>query len=135
MHKKKLPGHIEKLNTGVWIRRDVINLFCNSNEFVNSVLPNYINKIKREQQNAEGIPGLASVDKLKTVGDLNANGKIDADDARICLTIIAKIGAGAYKVDDTVKKYADMDGDGRITPYDACLILQKYARRMAGYTD
>ncbi|HJJ06982.1 MAG TPA: dockerin type I domain-containing protein [Clostridiaceae bacterium] len=81
------------------------------------------------------MPGLASVDKLKTVGDLNANGKIDADDARICLTIIAKIGAGAYKVDDTVKKYADMDGDGRITPYDACLILQKYARRMAGYTD
>jgi hypothetical protein len=51
------------------------------------------------------------------------------------LTIVAKIGAGAYKVDDTVKKYADMDGDGRITPYDVCLILQKYARIMAGYTD
>lgn len=78
----------------------------------------------------EYIENLASEDKLKTVGDLNANGNIDIQDASICSEILAKMNVG-YKFDDYVIKYADMNGDGKVTISDVSMILLTYARRAA----
>lgn len=126
--QKEIQGHINKLNNGTWNRKDFINMLCNSDEFVKSKLPNYISKVKKAN---DPISGLASKDKLKTVGDLNADGEITVNDASICLGIIAKLGAG-YKVDDYVIKYADINKDGKVTSVDAYMILLYYAKKCAG---
>ena len=129
--EKEMKNYITRLNNGTWNKKDLINVICNSDEFVKNKLPNYINKIKKEQQaNNDPTKNLASKDKLKTVGDLNANGKIDSEDALICLGISAKINAG-YKIDNYVIKYADMDGDGKVTTTDAYNILLAYAKNSA----
>ena len=60
----------------------------------------------------------------------NSDGKLDSNDARICLQLSANSLAG-YPIDATVKKYADLNGDGKITSTDACIILQKYAYSLA----
>lgn len=82
------------------------------------------------QKTYTNIAGLASPEKLRIVGDLNADGKLDSNDARICLQLSANSLAG-YPIDATVKKYADLNGDGKITSTDACIILQKYAYNLA----
>lgn len=124
--ENEMKNHIMRLNNGTWDRKDFINMICNSTEFVNTRLPNYISKTKKS--NSDPTKNLASKDKLKTVGDLNANGKIDLEDARICLGIASKISVGYKFSDNYFVKYADMDGDGRITSYDAYNILVIYSK-------
>lgn len=79
--------------------------------------------------NSGKVAGLASPDKLKIVGDLNADGKVNSNDAVICLSLSANILAG-YKFDSRVLKCADVNGDGKVTSTDACAILQKYAQSL-----
>ncbi len=124
--ENEMKGHIMRLNNGTWDRKDFINMICNSKEFVNTRLPNYISKAK--ESNSDPTKELASKDKLKTVGDLNADGKIDIKDASICLGITSRISAGYKFSDNYFVKYADMDGDGKVTSYDAYKILIIYSK-------
>lgn len=112
------------------IANDSTNL--NPQDYIGSAPATVENKTtqKTTKKTYTTIAGLASSEKLKIVGDLNADGKLDSNDARICLQLSANEIAG-YPIDSTVKKYADINGDGKITGTDACIILQKYAQAIA----
>ena len=112
------------------IANDSTNL--NPQDYIGSAPATVENKTtqKTTKKTYTTIAGLASSEKLKIVGDLNADGKLDSNDARICLQLSANSLAG-YPIDATVKKYADLNGDGKITSTDACIILQKYAYSLA----
>ncbi|MBQ6864150.1 MAG: hypothetical protein IJO14_07930 [Clostridia bacterium] len=57
------------------------------------------------------------------MGDVNADGKVTEEDARLIL----RAAAGLEKFTPLQKEAADMDGDGRITAEDARLALRKSA--------
>lgn len=65
------------------------------------------------------IKDLATPDKLKELGDLNANGIIDTADASIILRMVV-CGTSTCKY---AEKYADVDCDGQISTSDSCYIL------------
>lgn len=54
------------------------------------------------------------------IGDMNGNGKLDADDALLILKATAKIGT----LDSAMEKTADMNDDGKITADDALQVLK-----------
>lgn len=64
------------------------------------------------------------------VGDVNADGRIDATDAALTLRYYTLIMAYAVPADiphsDTIVKYGDMDGNGMVDGVDATLILRQY---------
>lgn len=62
-------------------------------------------------------------------GDIDANGKIDLDDAVAALTCYAKNAAG---IATTTPPEADVDGNGKVDLDDAVYILTYYARNAAG---
>ena len=56
-------------------------------------------------------------------GDVNKDGKVTADDARLIL----RAAAGMILFDDELKRLADVNGDGKITPEDARAVLRQSA--------
>ena len=56
-----------------------------------------------------------------TKGDINGDGKITSEDARLAL----RASVGAEKLTDRQKDAADMDNDGNVTAADSRLILRK----------
>lgn len=56
-------------------------------------------------------------------GDVNANGKIDASDARLIL----RFSAGLEKFSQTQQKNADVNGDGKVSAADARKVLRASA--------
>lgn len=65
----------------------------------------------------------------ETTGDIDANGKIDLDDAAAALTCYAKNAVG---IATTTPAEADVDGNGKVDLDDAAYILTYYARNAAG---
>ena len=61
-----------------------------------------------------------AVDKLKTPGDLNGDGKVLANDAALLLQHLY----GATKPDDINLTNADVNADGKVLANDAALLLQ-----------
>lgn len=73
------------------------------------------------------VPGPITVDTKYLLGDVNLDGKVQANDARYALRISAKLEP--YPDEDTTRfKNADVDGDGRITVMDARIILRVSAK-------
>ena len=66
----------------------------------------------------------ASKPKPIEKGDVNADGKVDAQDARKTLRASAKL----EKLTPEEEKRADVDGDGKVTAKDARKILRKSAK-------
>lgn len=60
---------------------------------------------------------MAQLEKTVTLGDVNLDGIIDAEDAGLVLRVVARL---EVPIDETM---ADVDGNGRITAVDAMLIL------------
>ncbi len=66
-------------------------------------------------------------------GDLNGNGKIEADDAQCALmAYVNKLADKANSMTDRQRRAADIDGDGEVTATDAQIILRYYVNRLAG---
>lgn len=66
-------------------------------------------------------------------GDIDANGRVDADDAYLALKEYATASVGgASTLDETQQKFADVSGDGNINADDAYLILVYYAQQSVG---
>ena len=57
-------------------------------------------------------------------GDTQANGKINASDARIILRIAARL----EQPDDVTKDAADVDSDGKVTSKEARIVLRFAAK-------
>lgn len=66
------------------------------------------------------------------VGDVNADGRVDATDAAITLRYYTLMMAYVDPVDipysDTIVKYGDMDGNGMVDGVDATRILRQYVQ-------
>lgn len=63
-----------------------------------------------------------SITAYHRVGDVNGDGKVEPEDAR--LTLRAAVGIIHYEDNPVTLRAADADKDGRITPADARLILR-----------
>lgn len=57
-------------------------------------------------------------------GDVNADGKVNAADARLAL----RIASGLEETDDELRKIGDMNGDNKLNAADARLILRKASK-------
>ncbi len=66
----------------------------------------------------------SSDDAQRLIGDINADGKITAADARLLLRYTAKLES----LDSETLKYSDANDDGKITAADARLILRVSAK-------
>lgn len=64
------------------------------------------------------------------MGDVNADGRIDATDAAITLRyytlMIAYVDPADIPYSDTIAKYGDVDGNGFVDGVDATQILRQY---------
>lgn len=145
----EMAVHVVRIDDGRWTREDYLAMLCNCNEFVNYRISVIISAEKANETSGNEIPeetpvdtpedtntdenstqiyGLAPADRLTVLGDLNADGHIDATDASICLQLAAYGTSGcSYAV-----KYADIDNDGRVSASDASYILQYAANVGAG---
>lgn len=118
--EEEMAGHIEKLDRGIWTRRDYLAMLCNCDEFANYKINPIIEKAKYNED-AYIVPE----DQLKMLGDLDGNGRISAIDASRCLALCNRKRQRekyAYAI-----KYADINNDGEVTSEDAMLILEYYA--------
>ena len=66
----------------------------------------------------------SSDDAQRLIGDINADGRITAADARLLLRYTAKLES----LDSETLKYSDANNDGKITAADARLILRVSAK-------
>jgi hypothetical protein len=73
------------------------------------------------QNSQDGGFNLEAAEIIK--GDVNGNGKVQANDALLAL----QIAAGVIEPDKTQSQAADMNGDGRVRTNDAIQILRKAA--------
>jgi len=105
---------VERLNRNSYTRFDLIYAVCSTSEFKDEILPQIILKEKNR------VPSLASEEKLTRLGDLNADGTVDSSDASICLQLCGAQEFIDYKY---AIKFADADGDGRVSASDAVKIL------------
>lgn len=64
-----------------------------------------------------------------TLGDVNDNGKIQANDALLVLRHVAKL----VTLDETAQLAADVNGNGKIQANDALLILRYVAKLITGF--
>lgn len=66
------------------------------------------------------------------VGDVNADGRVDATDAALTLRyytlMIAYVDPADIPYSDTIVKYGDMDGNGMVDGVDATRILRQYVQ-------
>ena len=112
----EMAAHVRRLDTGEWTREDFLNMICNCEEFTSRKY----SAIVYDEMNAT-IEGIAPESQLYKIGDLNADGQIDATDGSLCLILSASSIPSRYSY---ITKYADVDGDGRISVIDASYILQ-----------
>ena len=129
--EQEMAGHVNNMNTGKWLREDYITNLCNSVEFTQRKIYAIIAK---EKLAYKPVYGIASEDKLNTLGDLDADGCISAADATICLQLYSRFSTAGienspYKY---AIKYADVDGDGVVSATDASFILSYYASLSVG---
>lgn len=122
--EREMAGHLKNLTDGYWNRNDFIAMICNCSEFNSKIDDITIDEKIRQQI------GIALPSKLKTPGDLNADGTINSVDASICLRLYTR--SDLYSKINYVLPYADIDGDGYISSVDACWILKYYARLSVG---
>lgn len=127
--EQEMAGHVDKLNRGIWTRRDYLTMLCNCDEFTKYK----INTIIEREKNREEI-GIATEDKLKMLGDLDGDGRISAIDASMCLSLYSRLSASesarnkyAYAI-----KYADVNNDGQVNSIDASIMLEYYANLAVG---
>lgn len=72
------------------------------------------------------------------MGDVNADGRIDAIDATLTLcyytSMIAYIDPSDIPYSDTIIKYGDMNGDNMVDGVDATIILRQYTDSLSEST-
>lgn len=72
------------------------------------------------------------------MGDVNADGRIDATDAAITLRyytlMIAYVDPADIPYSDTIAKYGDVDGNGFVDGVDAARILRQYTKDLSEST-
>ena len=119
----EMAEDISKVDTGIWTREDYITSICNCDEFSQTKIYQIIKNEKKK------IPSLASKENLKTTGDLNGDGYIDALDACVCLSLYDYYmeTPESENIYLYALEYADMDNNGVITLNDASRILEIYA--------
>ena len=70
------------------------------------------------------------------LGDLNDDGKIDANDATLVLVNYSLLSTGEpIQITEDQQKAADVNGDGKIDASDATMILQYYSYLSTGDKD
>lgn len=123
----EISGHLNRLNNCRWNRQDFITMICNCNEFCTYDYDKIINSQKKieEESGVDYLP-IAEEGKLSMIGDLNADGCIDACDASTVLSLCAA-NENTWKKYSYAKKYADVNEDGKITAVDASYILSYYS--------
>ena len=128
----EISGHLSRLNTCRWNRQDFITMICNCNEFSKYRYNTIVTKEKQKQElaNVRILP-IAEEGKLSMVGDLNADGRIDASDASTVLALYAANDA-TLEYYSYARKYADVNEDGKITCVDATFILSYYSSLSVG---
>ncbi|SFX70016.1 dockerin type I domain-containing protein [Ruminococcus sp. XPD3002] len=77
--------------------------------------------------------GAAPTNTVTESGDLNSDGKIDANDATLVLVNYSLLSTGEkMQLTESQQKAADVNGDGKIDASDATLILQYYSYLSTG---
>ncbi|SFX76483.1 dockerin type I domain-containing protein, partial [Ruminococcus sp. XPD3002] len=77
--------------------------------------------------------GAAPEDNATESGDLNSDGKIDANDATLVLVNYSLLSTGEkMQLTESQQKAADVNGDGKIDSSDATTILQYYSYLSTG---
>lgn len=73
---------------------------------------------------------------VKTKGDPNGDGKINAIDASDILSVYAAVSVSkTRKLSDAEKSYCDVNSDGAVNAVDASYILSYYSYKQTGGTD
>lgn len=128
----EISGHLNRLNSCRWNRQDFNAMICNCKEFITYKFYPIVEEEKQKQElsNIECLP-IAEEGKLSMVGDLDADGYIDACDASTVLALCSANEATLNKY-AYAKKYADVNEDGKITAVDATYILSYYSNVAVG---
>lgn len=119
--EKEMSGHVNKLNTGIWNRRDYLAMLCNCKEFSE----NKIKIIIQDEKKINNKIYIASKENLKKLGDLDGDGYVSIFDATLCLALYSRFSTSNDALEEYgyAIKYADADGDGMVTSIDASHIL------------
>lgn len=128
-------GAFSKEDDGVSLRMNLYNTWGNNVTDVTSEPEGGLNGGDKLVVNFT-VSGLVKAEQPEaSYGDVDGNGKIDADDAYQVLKEYAATSVGGKStLDDTQKKNADVSGDGTINADDAYLILVYYAQKSVGGT-
>ncbi|MGN1403880.1 MAG: dockerin type I domain-containing protein [Ruminococcus sp.] len=126
-------GAFSKENDGVSLRMNLYNVWGNSVTDITNEPEGGLNGGDKLVVNFT-VSGLVRAEQPEaSYGDIDANGKVDADDAYLALKEYATASVGGDStLDETQQKNADVSGDGNINADDAYLILVYYAQQSVG---
>ena len=127
----ELNNYVDKLNRGIWTRREFITKIANSGQY-RAGLFNTI--VSNERKMNCKVKGLASPEKLTRLGDLNGDGLITIQDASVCLNLIERFKNIDKNGDECeyAIEFADVNQDGVLDNEDASLLLEYYANQSVG---